>query len=385
MTKKIFALLCCSTVVFATLIFATQSFVVSAEPYPVKEILEPYIKNNEIAGIVAMVADRNNVLQMELLGFRNIEKQEPMTGDTLFWIASQTKPFTAVAAMILVDRGKLSLTEPVTTYLPELAEMRVIAEKDDHHTLLVPLDPPLTLAHLLSHTGGLRSDSPNHRRHGLETLPLRHTITAALLTPLDHQPGKNYQYSNFGIDLAAAIIERIANEPFERLLQNHVFNPLNMKDTTFWPSEEQQNRMALVYQLDEETNKLVSRNLGLRYPLHDRTQRFAEAGGGLFSTPNDLVKFYQMLLRGGEFNGKRIIKEESVREIVIKRTGSLPQDYGLGMKTANGVFGHAGAAGTESVVNPHVDRVFLYFMQEFKLPKAGEAKLKFVRMAQDAR
>lgn len=367
------------------LFFVTFPFVIFAEEYPVKEMLEPYIKNNEIAGIVAMVADRDNVLQMEQLGFRNIEKQEPMTGDTIFWIASQTKPFTAVAAMILVDRGKLSLTEPVTTYVPELAEMRVIAEKDDQHTLLVPLDPPLTIAHLLSHTGGLRSDSPNHRRHGLETLPLRHTITAAMLTPLDNQPGKNYQYSNFGMDLAAAIIERIAHEPFERLLQNNVFNPLDMKDTTFWVSEEQQKRLALVYQLDKETNKLTSRNLGLRYPFHDRTQRFAEAGGGLFSTPNDLVKFYQMLLRGGEFNGKRIIKEESVREIAAKHTGSLPQDYGLGMKTKNGVFGHAGAAGTESVVNPHVDRVFLYFMQEFQLPKAEEAKNKFVRMANDAR
>jgi CubicO group peptidase (beta-lactamase class C family) len=372
--------------IFVALLFlVTFPLLAFAEPYPVKETLEPYIKNNEIAGIVAIVADRDRILQMEQLGFRNIEKQEPMTGDTMFWIASQTKPFTAVAAMILVDRGKLSLTEPVTTYIPELAEMRVIAEKNDQHTLLVPLDPPLTIAHLLSHTGGLRSDSPNHRRHGLETLPLRHTITAAMLTPLENQPGKNYQYSNFGMDLAAAIIERVANEPFERLLQNNVFNPLEMKDTTFWPSEEQQNRMALVYQLDKETNKLTPRNLGLHYPFHDRTQRFAEAGGGLFSTPNDLVKFYQMLLRGGEFNGKRIIKEESVREIATKHTGSLPQDYGLGMNTKNGVFGHAGAAGTESVVNPHVDRVFLYFMQEFQLPKAEEAKIKFVRMAKEAR
>ncbi|MDR2757458.1 MAG: beta-lactamase family protein, partial [Planctomycetaceae bacterium] len=367
------------------LFFVVFPFFVLAEEYPIRETLEPYIKNNEIAGIVAMVADRNQVLQLELLGFRNLEKQEPMTTDTMFWIASQTKPFTAVAAMILVDRGKLSLTEPVTTYVPELAEMQVIAEKNDKHTVLVPLDPPLTIAHLLSHTGGLRSDSPNHRRHGLETLPLRHTITAAILTPLDNQPSKNYQYSNFGIDLAAAIIERIANEPFERFLQNNIFNPLAMKDTTFWPSEEQQNRMALVYQLNKETNKLIPRNLGLHYPFHDRTQRFAEAGGGLFSTPNDLVKFYQMLLRGGEFNGKQIIKEESVREMAKKHTGSLPQDYGLGLNTKNGVFGHAGAAGTESVVNPHVDRVFLYFMQEFQLPKAEEAKIKFVRTAKDAR
>jgi CubicO group peptidase (beta-lactamase class C family) len=92
-----------------------------------------------------------------------------------------------------------------------------------------------------------------------------------------------------------------------------------------------------------------------------------------------------MLLRGGEFNGKRIIKEESVHKITTKHTGSLPQDYGLGINTKNGVFGHAGSAGTESVVNPHVDRVFLYFMQEFQLPKANEAKIKFVRIAKDAR
>jgi CubicO group peptidase (beta-lactamase class C family) len=358
------------------------SIVVAEEEFPFSKTFQPYIDNNEIAGIVVMVTDKDKILQSDYLGFRNIEKQEPMTDDSVFWMASQTKPVTGVAAMILVERGKLSLTEPVTTYVPELAEMRVLKEKDDNHTLLVVPETPITMEKLLSHTAGMQSDSPNHRRHGLDTLPLRHTITAAMLTPLECQPGTKFTYSNFSMDLAAAVIERIAHEPFEVFLQKNIFDKLGMKDTTFFPNEEQQSRAALVHTLNAETKKLQPHKLGLTYPLEDRTRRFAEAGGGLFSTPNDFVKFYQMLLGEGTRNGIQILKPESVKIMTEKHTGDLPQSYGLGIHTNNGIYSHGGAAGTRSIINTNKGLAFLYFSQCARLPKESEANEKFVRIAE---
>ena len=349
----------------------------AADKFPVAEGLEPYIKNGELPGVVTIIADKDGVLQFDAVGYADIESQRPMKADTMFWIASQTKPVTAVAAMILVDDGKLSLTEPVTKYMPELNGLRVIAEKDDNRTVLVPVDKPITMKMLLSQTAGFEFLTPFHARHKIDSQPLPQVVTTALMTPLKTQPMTEYSYSNIGISVAGAIVERIAGMPFEEFLAKRIFEPLGMTQTTFFPNADQLGRLATPYAFDKEKGKLVAIQAPyLTYPLDSR-HRFAEPGGGLFSTANDLTKLFQMLLRNGEFNGKRILSEAAVKEIHTRHTEPFPAHYGLCVQTHGGIYGHGGALGTETIINLNNGRVLLYFIQQQGLEKYPESKKKF--------
>ena len=365
-------------------VFFLLPFVVTAaEKFPVAETLEPYIKNGELPGVVTVIATKDSVLQVDAIGYADLESKRPMKSDTVFWIASQTKPVTAVAVMILVDEGKLSLTEPVTKYLPELANLKVAAEKEENRTVLVPVDKPITLEMLLSHTAGFEFLTPFQDRHRIDSLPMSKFITTAVMTPLRTQPGTAYHYSNIGINLAGAVVERVAGVPFEEFLAKRIFEPLDMKETTFFPNAEQLTRLATAYSFDKENSKLAPARTGfvnfVKFSQRDK-ERYAEPGGGLFSTPNDLVKFFQMLQGNGEFNGKRILSEAAVKEIQTKHTGTLDAAYGLGVTTNGGVYGHGGALGTDAIVNTKNGRVLLYFIQHQGLPKSEEAKQKFYRI-----
>ncbi|MCL2711034.1 MAG: beta-lactamase family protein [Planctomycetaceae bacterium] len=348
----------------------------AAERFPVAETLEPYIKNGELPGVVTVIATKDAVLQVDAIGYADLESQRPMKADTVFWIASQMKPVTAVAAMILVDEGKLSLTEPITTYLPEAANLRVVAEREGNRTVLVPVDKPITMAMLLSHTAGLEFLTPFQSKHAIDSLPLEQHVTTILMTPLRSQPGTAYHYANIGTTLAGAVVERVAGVPFEEFLEKRIFEPLGMTETTFFPDADLLARLATTYSFDRDRSRLVPSQTNLiTYPLDQR--RFAEPGGGLFSTPNDLVKFFQMLQGNGEFDGKRILSETAVKEIQTRQTGALNVPYGLNVTTNNGVYGHGGALGTDAQVNTNNGRVLLYFIQHQGLAKSEEAKQKF--------
>ena len=353
---------------------------VFAGQYPVTETLKPYIDNGDLPGIVTVIADRNGIIQQDCLGYANVEKKIPMTGDSLFWIASQTKPFAAVSVMMLVDEGKLDLDTSVTEYLPELNELRVAVKQDDGNTLLVPLDKPITLRNLLSHSSGMVWITPLQQRHKIDVLPLSSVITVCVMTPLQSQPGTEHSYSNMGVNVAATIVEKVSGQKYEDFLNERIFLPLGMKDTTFWPTAEQLDRLAEVYMKSEDGKSFKRTENGqLTYPLDNRETRYPEAGGGLFSTPNDLVKFYQMFLCEGEFNGKRILKPESVKEIWKKQPGQFPHAYGLCVATGGGVFGHAGSCGTESKVDTNLDLVYMYFVQHSGITKSNEVKEAFYK------
>ena len=359
------------------LFFLFPILLTAAEKFPVAETLEPYIKNGELPGMVTIIADKDAVLQIDTFGYADLETQRPMKSDTVFWIASQTKPVTAVAVMILVDEGKLSLTEPITTYLPELANLKVAAEKSDEHTVLVPVNKPITMKMLLAHTAGLEFLTPFQDRHAIDSLPISQCITTALMTPLRTQPDTAYYYSNIGITLAGAVVEKVAAMPFEEFLEKRIFEPLGMTETTFFPDTALLARLATTYSFDRVASRLTpSRTAFLTYPLGGKN-RHAEPGGGLFSTPDDLVKFFQMLQGNGEFNGTRILSEAAVKEIQTRQTGALNVPYGLGVTTYNGVYGHGGALGTDAQVNTNNGRVLLYFIQHQGIAKSEEAKQKF--------
>ena len=187
-----------------------------------------------LAGAVTLVADADNVLEIQAAGWADIQAQTPMTPDTLFWIASMTKGITAAALMILADEGKLTLDDPVAKHIPKLKDLWVLEHITPDRITLTKAKTPITIRQLLSHTSGLPFLSPQEQK--IDDMPLREKISIYAQTPLLTQPGTAYQYSNAGINIAGRIIETVSGIPYQDFLQQRLFTPLGMTDTTFWPT-----------------------------------------------------------------------------------------------------------------------------------------------------
>jgi len=300
-----------------------------------------------------------------------------MPPDALFWVASVTKPMTATALMMLVDEGKVNLDDPVEKYLPEFKGQMVLAASDssvrgsqgpsssqsDHQ--LVPADHPVLVREILSHTSGLPFRSAA-QPGALDLLPLKDAVRSYASEPLRFQPGTSFLYSNEGLNTAARIIEVVSGISYERFMQDRLFDPLGMKDTTFWPSTEQVSRLAMSYKLDKQTGNLVEVPIDqLTYPLGDRQRRYPMPAGGIFSTARDLSKFCQMILNGGVSDGKRYISSQAVHEMTSEQNLGLNSvSYGLGWYTTNGRFGHSGAFKNAIFIDPVAGRILIFMVQQ---------------------
>ncbi len=255
-----------------------------------------------------------------------------MEPDALFWIASQSKAMTAAAVMMLVDEGKIKLDDPVENYLPEFRGQMVIAEKDDEHMLLRKPSHPITVREVLSHMSGLPFQSAMEVP-ALDGLPLRAAARSYAMTPLRTEPGSHYAYSNAGINTAARILEVVSGMNYEDFMQQRLFTPLEMTETTFWPTEALAPRIAKSYRPDTENKNLVEILIDqLTYPLTDEIHRFPMPAGGLFSTAQDTARFCQMLLNGGELNGRRFLSGAAFHELTRRQTPlSQKTSYGFGL------------------------------------------------------
>ena len=347
-------------------------------------VLMPYVTSGEVSGIVTIVAKGENILSVNNVGFQNIDKNKKMEPDALFWIASQSKPIAATAVMMLVEEGKLSLDEPITTYIPEFNRLVVASIWREGWQVEERLSKPITLRHLLSHTSGMQWVAElQGQAKKIDVLPLQLSLYASTTTPLFFEPGERYNYSNQGINVAAAIIERVSGKPYFDFLQSRLFEPLGMKSATFWPADKDLEKLAVPYKKGSD-GKLEETTIDqLQYPLSDRTKRFAEAAGGLFCKPIDLVKFYQMIANKGVYKGKRYISESSIAEMGKKQTSiDIKDSYGLGWSVTDSFMGHGGAYGTDTKVYQKDGYVVMYFIQEQGLPKSGEAQIRFLNTVQ---
>lgn len=356
-------------------ILATSGAVRTKEPAKaasLTEVLEPFVERHAVAGVVVLVADKDKVLDLEAVGYADIANKKPMHKDSIFWIASQSKPITAAAFMMLVDEGKVSLDDPVEKYLPEFKNLKVmVKDKDGTVKLNKPKRPP-TVREILSHTSGLRFASAKEKPT-LDGLKLADAVRSYTQEPLLTEPGTKWQYSNAGINTAGRIIEVVSGMPYEDFLDKRLFEPLGMKDTTFWPNEEQLKRLAKSYHPNKDKTDLVEGKIGqLRYPLNDRKRQPMPAGG-LFSTARDVGRFCQMVLNGGTFEGKRYLSEKAVKLMTSKQTGDqLKEGYGLGWGTGGDAFGHGGAHATDMKILPRQGLVLVYMVQEYGgFPKDG--------------
>jgi CubicO group peptidase (beta-lactamase class C family) len=352
----------------------------SGHPGPLAAKLQPFVDRHSLAGAVVLVASRDKVLDIEAIGYADLAARKPMKPDSLFWIASQSKSMTAAALMMLVDEGKVNVDDPVEKYLPEFKALKTVAQQVDGKRVLKPVAHPITVKNILTHTSGLAFKSPEEKPT-LDALPLAEAVKSYTASPLILQPDTKYSYANAGFNTAGRIIEVVSGMPYEKFMDERLFKPLGMKDTTFWPSEEQLSRLAKSYQPNKANTGLVEIPITqLRYPLSDRVHRFPMPAGGLFSTATDVGLFCQMLLRGGEAGGKQILSRAAVQQMTCTQDGDLQNKgkgeygYGFGLETwskvhgdpkpgSGGAFGHGGAYSNEMHVSPGRGLIFVYMVQ----------------------
>ena len=344
----------------------------TAAPASVGPLLQAFLDKHELAGAVALVVDRERVLSVEAVGFADIAGKKAMKTDSLFWIASQSKPMTATAVMMLVDEGKIALDDAVEKYLPEFRDQMVLAEKDGNHVVLKKPTHPITVREVLSHMSGLPFQS-DVEKPTLDGLPLEVAVRSYAMTPLQTEPGTHYQYSNAGINTAARIIEVVTKMKYEDFMQQRLFNPLGMKDTTFWPTAKQAKRVAKSYRPDKSKMNLEEFPISqLIYPLTDRAHRFPMPAGGLFSTAQDTARFCQMLLNGGQLDGKRYLSEAAFKELTGRQTpATLKDSYGLGFSVGSDFFGHGGAHATNMEIRPTKGVAIVWMVQHGGFPGDG--------------
>jgi CubicO group peptidase (beta-lactamase class C family) len=324
--------------------------------------LQPFVDSHTLAGAVTLVANKDKVLSLEAVGYADIAAQKPMRTDCIFWIASQSKPITAAALMILVDEGKVNVDDPVEKYLPEFHEQWVKAEQDQDHMLLRRPKHPITVRNVLTHTSGLPFKSAIEEPT-LDLLPLSARVRSYTMLPLDCEPDTKYQYSNAGINTAGRIIEVVSGLPFEEFLATRLLKPLGMTDTTFWPDAGQLERLAKSYQPSADGKSLTETVVTqLHYPLDSR-ERQPMPAGGLFSTATDLSRFYRMIANGGVFAGRRVLSEKAVQQMTSKQTGPADAEYGFGFSTGGGQIGHGGAYSTNSSYDPQRQLITIFLVQ----------------------
>jgi CubicO group peptidase (beta-lactamase class C family) len=344
-----------------------------------------------LSGAVTVVWQAGEVLQVDEIGLRDVDAGLPMRRDAVFRIASMSKPVTTAAAMTLLEEGKLRLDDPIARWLPEFADMRVLDDARGTLDKTSPAERPITVEDLLTHRSGLAYVfsisgplSRAYMRLSMRQEPDNWLKELAAL-PLVHQPGERLTYSH-ATDVLGFMLARIEGTRLHEVLAERILEPLGMTDTGFYVSAQARHRAATMYKLDDD-NRL---HHDVMPPPKITPPRFCEAGGGLWSTADDYLKFARMLLADGEFDGTRVLSAESVR---LMRTDRLTREqkrhpflgapfwvgrgFGLGLSVVTdpvkstplfgpgglGTFGWPGAYGTWWQADPTRDLVLIYMVQ----------------------
>lgn len=332
-----------------------------------------FVDEQQISGAVTLVAHRGKIVHLAAVGRADVDANRPMAEDSIFAIASMTKPITATAVMILQDEGKLSLDDPVSKYIPEFRDARLAGE---------PVEQEITLRHVLTHTSGLTGSQQNEGT-------LENTARQLARRPLAFAPGARWEYSP-GLTVAGRVVEVVSGKPFEEFLDDHIFQPLGMKDTTFHPNPEQQKRMARLYKPGPDKKSLQAAG----HWLSDLTaERTPNPSGGLFSTAADLAQFYQMILNGGELGGRRIVSAAAVKQMTTVQTGDLKTGFtpgngwglgwcvvrepqGVSRMLSAGTYGHGGAFGTQGWVDPQRKMIFVLLIQRTEFGNSDASTIR---------
>lgn len=375
-----------------------------------------------LAGAVTVVWHRGEVLQVNEIGYRDVDAQLPMQRDTVFRIASMTKPVTVAAAMTLIEEGKLALGDPVARWLPELADMQVLTDPNGPLDKTTPARRPITVDDLMTHRSGLAYlfsvGGPLGRAYGRMSLrqDQDHWLAEMAALPLAHQPGDRLTYSH-GTDVLGIALSRIEGKPLHTVLSERILDPLGMVDTGFFTSPAARRRAATMYKVDAD-NVLRHDVMG---PPPVTPPAFCQGGAGLWSTADDYLRFARMLLGDGSVDGVRVLSGESVRLMRADRLTDeqkrqpflgapfwVGRGFGLNLSVVTdtaksrqlfgpggvGTFSWPGAYGTWWQADPSNDTILMYLIQNLpelsvnaaaaiagntSLAKLQSAQPKFVR------
>ena len=343
--------------------------------------LKPYIADKALAGAVTLVVDKDRVLSHQTIGLADIAAKKPMAPDTVFWIASMSKPLTATVLMMLVDEGKVEVEAPVSRYLPEFTRMwlDVPGGKQGGRRAAAT---PITVRHLLSHTSGLPFFNPEELAK-IDTSSIADSAALSARQSLAFEPGTGWSYSNAGIKVAGRIIEVVAGRPFAEVMRERLFAPLGMVDTTCFPSAAQLARLAKAYGPNLFGTALTEVPIKfMTYPLGAST-RFACPGGGFFSTAADLGRYARMFLNGGELDGRRYLSQAAIKQMTTIQTGPQNVGFGLGFALPGQDYGHGGAYHTDLWFDTRhgLATVFLVQHEEFLKADGDEILTAFKEAA----
>lgn len=326
----------------------------------IRDKIAKHIADKEIAGAVTLVATNDRILHLDASG-------DGLGVDAIFWIASMSKPVLAALLMMLQDEGLLNVDDPVEKYLPEFKGLKTADGKE----------AKLTIRHLLTHTSGLAEISADQSRAAKKLADVTPLYVAK---PVAFTPGSKWVYCQSGINTGGRIAEVVTGESLPKLLEKKLFGPLGMKDTGFYLTEKQLPRLAKSYKRTAkgELEETPIGFLGGRSATN--TDRLPAPNGGLFSTAPDYARFCQMLLNGGELDGKRYLKAETVKLMTTIQTGDIKTGFtpgngwGLGFCVVRepqgvtamlnpGTFGHGGAYGTQAWIDPTAKRIYILMVQ----------------------
>ena len=339
-----------------------------------KTVLQPYVDSRQLPGAIS-VFYKDGVQETACIGYADVSQKRPIGMENVFMQCSQTKGFCGVTIAKLVEEGRISLDDPVSKYLPEFAVLWVLDGSNDSTMTLRKAKNVLTVRMVLNHTGGFpfeisakRSDVRGGGWSG--GAPLRQTASIAAASPIMFEPGTRELYSNTGIDIGAAIVEVVTGMKWEAYLKQEVLDPLGMKSTWFWPTDKQLESKIELYAYKKDAPAEWVEEMGWQQRPYNDSHVFASAGAGLWTTANDQLKFYKMLMNlGVGDNGVRILKEETVKNLLAVSTRPKGLGgYSLGLSAPeedneNAWFGHGGAWGTNCSVNWHKKELKLWVVQ----------------------
>lgn len=446
--------------------FAPAAEFESGKLAAIRDKMQKYVDQQVVSGAVTVIGSKDGVASIEAVGQQDVEGKKPMAVNSLFRIASMTKPITAIGIMILEQERKLSVDDPVEKYLPEFKGQKLVyrekiplvtpkveppkvekskTEKSKTETSIPAakataqpkvapkaeapkaatpktvapnaaapktaapkaaeskpveskevvklVDPPrpITIRDLLTHTSGLPGGfpAPNGDLYFKRQLTLKEAVDISAHQPLDFLPGSKWAYCNAGIDTLGRIIEVVSGQSYESFLTSRIFAPLGMTDTTFYPSDDQLQRLASLY--DQKEGKLTPVGYVLLGPTKDAKHPIP--AGGLYSTAPDLAKLYQMMLNRGALGTKRILTGHSAGEMTKVQTAALECGFTPGMgfgygwavvrkpqgvhsMMSAGTYGHGGAFGTQAWIDPQRDVFVVLLIQRTGMPNADGSDLR---------
>jgi CubicO group peptidase (beta-lactamase class C family) len=357
-------------------------------------VLQEYVDQKRIPGAVALVSRHGKIVYYKGFGQDDVDAKTPLKRDAIFRIASQTKAVTSVAVMMLFEEGKFLLDEPVSRYLPAFKSPKVLStfnEKDSSYTT-VPAKSEITIRQLLTHTSGISYAGIGTKEanaiyakakvpSGIGTPHARLADAMNVLggLPLVHQPGEKWSYG-LNTDVLGYLVEVLSGTTLDQFFRTRIFEPLGMKDTYFYLPKDRHNRLTALYTEKEDKTYQKRQAQGSQSPDYPKQAgTYYSGGAGLSSTAYDYAVFLQMLLNGGEYNGKRLLSPATVRMMTSNQIGELSlglKKFGLGfglitereaarMPVSEGSFEWSGIFGTTYWADPREGVVAMLYTQKF--------------------